>query len=75
VAQIVGEDALAKAQQDPWVDEILAANINDFRQLTKKTVRMPKLLVGKDRMLHGLTKTPEILLLALEKEFGLPHAR
>lgn len=74
VGQIVGEEALAKALQDPWIEEVLAANLNDFRQVTSKTVRMPKLLVGKNRMLHGLTKTPEILLRALEKEFGLPPA-
>lgn len=74
VAQIVGEAALEKALQDPWVDEVLAANLNDFRQVTAKTVRMPKLLVGKNRMLHGITTTPEILLRALEQEFKLPAA-
>ena len=71
---IVGEAALENALADPWVDEVLAANINDFRQLTAKTFKMPKLLVGKDRMLHGVTRTPGILLRALEKEFNLPPA-
>lgn len=74
VAQIVGEEALAKARQDPWIEEVLEANLNDFRQLVRTTVRMPKLLVGKDRMLHGITKTPEVLLQAMEKEFKLPAA-
>jgi len=69
--KLVGEDALKKSLEDPWVDEVIAANINDFRQLIAKTVSMPKLLVGKNRMLHGLTNSPEILLLALEKEFKL----
>ncbi len=75
VAQIVGEEALEKALRDPWIEEVLAANINDFRQLTATTVRMPKLLVGKDHMLHGVTKSPEVLLRTLEKEFNLPPAQ
>ena len=32
---------------------------------------MPKLLVGGTRMLHGVTKSREILFQALENEFKL----
>ena len=32
---------------------------------------MPKLLVGGTRMLHGVTKTREILFKALEQEFKI----
>lgn len=74
VAQIVGDEALENAREDPWVEELLAANINDFQQLTAKTIKMPKLLTGGDKILHGLTRTSEILLRALEKEFKLPAA-
>ncbi len=71
VAQIVGEEALAKALKDPWIEEIIKADTNDFRQLISTTYKMPKLLVGKSRVLHGLTRTPEILLKELEWEFNL----
>jgi uncharacterized membrane protein len=75
VAQIVGEEALAKALEDPWVDELLKANLNDFRQLIAKTIKMPKLLVGKGRMLHGVTNSAEILLRSLEDEFKLTPSK
>ncbi len=75
VAQIVGEEALAAALKDPWIEEILTANTNDFRQMSSKTPKMPKLVVGRNKMLHGVTKTPEALLEALEQEFQLPPNR
>lgn len=71
VAQIVGEEALSKSLNDPWVEELLKANVNDYRQISKKTIKMPKLLIGKNRMLHGVTSSPEVLLHALEAEFKL----
>ena len=75
VAQIVGDDdAFEEALQDSWIEEVLAANNNDFRQFTAETVKMPKLLFGKDKILHGVTRTPGVLLQTLEKEFGLPAA-
>ena len=72
VAQIVGEEALATALSDPWIDELLAANTNDFRQMSSKTIKMPKLLIGREHIVHGITKSPEALLETLEQEFQLP---
>ena len=73
VAQIVGEEELAKALKDPWVDDLLKADLNDFSQLIRTTIKMPKLLVlPNGKLLHGLMKSPEILLRELEKEFKLP---
>jgi hypothetical protein len=76
VAGIVGEEALAKALEDPWVTDLITADVNDFRQLMDigKTPKMPKLVVGPGRVLHGLTASPEILLQALEQEFKLKPA-
>lgn len=74
VAQLVGEEELAKAMEDPWVEEIIKADVEDFRQFVEigKTPKMPKLVYNKGKVLHGLTRTAEILLQSLEKEFGLP---
>lgn len=74
VAQIVGEEALAKAREDPWIEEVLVADVNDFGQMVGSNRRMPKLLFGKDRVLHGLTNTPEALLRGLEQRFELTPA-
>lgn len=71
VAQIVGEEALAEAMKDPWIDQLLKANINDFAQLIAETRAMPKLLVGKGKMLHGVARSPEIFLQAVEQLFKL----
>ncbi|NIP92930.1 MAG: hypothetical protein GWO24_05490, partial [Akkermansiaceae bacterium] len=75
VSQIVGEEGLAKALEDPWIEEMINANKNDFRQLIEPTLKMPKLLVGKGRMLHGLPKSAEVLLRSLEQEFKLTPSR
>ena len=75
VAQIVGEDALATALADPWIDELLAANTNDFRQFSTRTVKMPKLLTGQNRIIHGVTNSSDALLESLEQEFSLSPDR
>ena len=65
-------DALA----DPWIDEVLAADAADYKRINvtntgQLNYLMPKLLVGGTRMLHGVTKSREILFQALEHEFKL----
>lgn len=65
-------DALA----DPWIDEVLAADAADYKKINvtntgQLNYLMPKLLVGGTRMLHGVTKSREILFQALEHEFKL----
>jgi uncharacterized membrane protein len=58
VAQIVGEEALAAALKDPWIEEILTANTNDFRQMSSKTVKMPKLVVSRNKCSTGSPRPP-----------------
>lgn len=62
--------------EDPWINEILAANTADYKRINvtnsgQLNYLMPKLLVGGTRMLHGVTRTREILFQALEQEFKL----
>lgn len=71
VAQIVGEEKLAKALKDPWVEGMLKANLNDLGKLVKQSVAMPKLLVSKGRMLHGPPPSERLLIYSLEQEFKL----
>lgn len=67
VSAIVGQDKMDKALQDFWVQEVLSANVNDFRQLTAETVKMPKLLIGESQVLHGLPASQTALIEALEE--------
>ena len=64
------------ALDDPWIDEILAADAADYKRVNitntgQSNYLMPKLLVGGTRMLHGVTKSREILFKALESEFKI----
>jgi uncharacterized membrane protein len=65
-------DALA----DPWIDEILKADADDYKRVNvtnsgQLNYLMPKLLVGGTRMLHGVTQSRDVLFKALEHEFKL----
>ncbi len=65
-----------EALEDPWIAEVLAANAEDYKRVNitnsgQANYLMPKLLVGGTRMLHGVTKTREILFKAIEQEFKL----
>lgn len=63
------------ALKDPWIDELLAADFADYKTLTQGEGRpnfvMPKLLLGGDNVVHGVTRTREVLFGMLEKQFGL----
>lgn len=65
-----------EALNDPWIAEVLAADAEDYKRVNvtnsgQTNFLMPKLLVGGTRMLHGVTKTREILFQAIEQEFKL----
>ncbi len=72
VAQIIGSDNLESALNDPKIGEILNSNTNDYRQLASKSIKMPKLLIGKGRVLQGLMKNSRIFISAMEKSLHLP---
>jgi uncharacterized membrane protein len=70
----------ADAMNDPWIAEVLAADSEDYKRINftinsgkpgEANYLMPKLLVGGTRMLHGVTKSREILFQAIEQEFKI----
>ncbi|MCX6880106.1 MAG: thioredoxin domain-containing protein [Verrucomicrobia bacterium] len=62
---------LASALQDPWIDELIQANINDWVALSVTSNKMPKLLVGGKRILHGLPSGEADFIRVMEAELGL----
>lgn len=78
-----GETALAFARErvapasidtalgDPWVDELIQANISDWLALSTKTRQLPKLLIRDRRILHGLPPEEAEFIQVIEKELGL----
>ncbi|MGJ8695695.1 MAG: vitamin K epoxide reductase family protein [Verrucomicrobiaceae bacterium] len=71
VAQLVGATALEAALKSPRINTLLASNTNDFRQLVSKSPRMPKLLIGKGRVMQGLMKDSNAFIAGMEKELSL----
>jgi uncharacterized membrane protein len=71
IALIIGEEKLNAALNDPEVNRLLASNTNDFKQLNSRTVKMPKLLIGKGKMLQGLMKNSDAFISAMEKTLPL----
>jgi uncharacterized membrane protein/protein-disulfide isomerase len=76
VAPLLENPLPADALADPWIDQVLAADARDYKRINvtnsgQLNYLMPKLLVGGTRMLHGVTKSRDILFRALEQEFKL----
>lgn len=72
VGALVGEDALDKALKDPWVEEVIQANIADFKKMIAKRIAMPKLLITDSGYLfHGIHKSPEHFVRSMENELKL----
>jgi len=76
VAPLLKKPLAPDALRDPWIDEVIAADAADYKRINvtnsgELNYLMPKLLVGGTRMLHGKTRSREILFQALEHEFKL----
>jgi hypothetical protein len=70
---LMTEDALAAAFTGPWPGEVLRANIAAWRDLSKSTDKLPKLLIRDRRILHGLPANEADFLRVMARELGLPE--
>lgn len=68
---LMGEDELAAALRDPWIDELFQANIRDWHRFAGRPRKLPLLLVTGSRVLHGLPSGEEDFLRAMAQELGL----
>jgi uncharacterized membrane protein len=64
-------DELAMAVKAPWIDELMYANITDWRSLSASTPKLPKLLIRKGRIIHGLPSGEADFIRVMEIELGL----
>jgi len=67
----VSEIQLETAMRDPWIDEIIEANIVDWVAFSAQKKQLPKLLIGGKRILHGLPSGEADLIRVMEQELGL----
>jgi hypothetical protein len=52
-------EVLEAALADPAVAELLKANIEDYRSLSARNMKMPKLVMKGAKTLHGLARSTE----------------
>ena len=62
---------LEAAMREPWIDQLIAANIADWVSFSGKNRQLPKLLISGKRILHGLPSGAADFIRVMEQELGL----
>ncbi len=73
-SELVGEAALTRAEQDPWIGKTLDQTFSIYRIMARQNPRMPKVVLGGTVILHGVTVSQRDLVDALKKYAGLKNA-
>ena len=63
------ETALNLALADPWIADRLGATFDEYRLLTAKDKKMPKLLLGSNRVMNGQARDTKTFLDMIATEF------
>jgi len=71
VIDSVPEAVLQQALGDPWIEEVLEANMDDWEFFSGETRILPKLLLRDARMLHGRPPRESVFFDVVESELGL----
>ncbi len=67
----ISSEKLEVALRDPWITELIEANIADWISFSRETKKLPKLLITEKRILQGLPRSEVDFIRAMEKELGL----
>jgi len=68
---LIPQAELDAAIHDPWIDELIQANILDWVAFSDGTRKLPQLLITGKRVLHGLPSNEADFIRVLERELGL----
>lgn len=68
--EIISPERLETAIRDPWITELIQANIADWVSFSSETKKLPKLLVTGRRILHGLPSGEADFIRVMEQELG-----
>jgi uncharacterized membrane protein len=71
ILALVPASDLDKALADPWIDELIAANVADYALLVKASPRMPKLRIKDGKVMSGVSKTTDSFLKLISGELDL----
>ena len=69
--KIIEVEKLEAALKDPWIENVLKSNLEDYRTLSSKKIEMPKLMIKGNKTMHGLSSSTEQFLKIITKEFQL----
>lgn len=64
-------EQLAVSLTDSWIEELIRANLDDWRAFSRSTDKLPKLLIRDRRILHGLPSGGADFIRVMERELGL----
>ena len=71
ITRIVPKEKFDKALKDPWINELIKVNTQDYHFLSVKSGFMPKLRVVDTKVSEGVAKSSDIFVSKMEKLFGL----
>ena len=71
VFELMSPGEFFAAKQDPWIDELIQANIRDWVAFSASNNKLPKLLISGKRILHGLPSGEADFIRVMERELGL----
>ena len=69
--EFIAPAALDAALRDPWIDQLIQANLTDWVTFSADTRNLPKLLISDKRILHGLPSGEADFIRVMERELGL----
>jgi uncharacterized membrane protein len=69
--ELMSPKQLATSLADPWIDELIQADLSDWWEFSSSNDKLPKLLIRDTRILHGLPSGEEDFIRVMEKELGV----
>ena len=69
--EVMSAAELTTALTDPWIEESIESNIASWRAFSQRNDKLPKLLIGDKRILHGRPSNEADFLRVMKQELGL----
>ena len=69
--KLMSQAELDAALRDPWIDELIQADVHDWVAFSATRKNLPKLLISGKRILHGLPSGEADFIRVMEQELDL----
>ena len=71
--KLMSQTELDTALRDPWIEELIQADVLDWVAFSASRKNLPKLLISGKRILHGLPSGEADFIRVMEHELDLPN--